>query len=596
MTTKKRFLIWNKNGDLLVDHSVELGQVVFGNEDDADVTVDGLASCSFVLEIEHSAAKLLILQHGAKPVEVILRENFLLKHGDFFVWLHPVLEEGQVRGSSKLHHALLEMITSLSSASLDKSAFRQALQQCLDRLVGHTAAQNGMLVLAQPLGFDLIAVSGIATKEAQRLWEKMPDNLTKDILRDQARVILPDSFRDKKSDQTTIYLTGIKSTAGFPLVVDQQVVAIIYLNFRSLIAELSPQLQNELVFLLDILALAVHRAMLLENLESIEQLGIRKTGDAGTIEQPLMIGSSSGIRRVYALLRRVAPTDVSVLVRGETGTGKELAAMEIHRLSSRSKKEFVAINAAALPENLLESELFGHVRGAFTGAISDKKGLIDKADGGTLFIDEIGDLPLTLQAKLLRVLQEKTFAPVGSSKTRSVDFRLVCATHRDLKQMINQNLFREDLYFRLATVEITLPALRERSEDIPLLVNYFKERFIAKHRLPDKNFSDKAMRVLQKRHWPGNIRQLINVISNILIMADNSVIAESDLSPILGMEQETSDSSDRVAPLNEAKDKWLKTYIADALDMNLGNRVRTAKMLGIGERTLFRYIEQLGIS
>lgn len=271
---------------------------------------------------------------------------------------------------------------------------------------------------------------------------------------------------------------------------------------------------------------------------------------------------------------RVAQRDVSVLISGASGTGKELLASAIHKASKRATKPFVAINCGALPENLLESELFGHAKGSFTGAVYEHQGLFKEADGGTLFLDEIGDMPVSLQVKLLRALQEQMIRPVGSSKQVPINVRVISATHRNLNTEMEEGNFREDLYYRLNVVNITLPSLRERAEDIPLLARYLLKKSAERHEVKVSRFSDDAMQLLTTCMWPGNVRQLVNVVEQCVALTQTSVIA-SHL-----VEQALSASEQRWPTLTEARDAFEQQYLLKLLKMTDGNVTRAAELAG----------------
>ncbi|MDP5030248.1 MAG: sigma 54-interacting transcriptional regulator [Paraglaciecola sp.] len=271
---------------------------------------------------------------------------------------------------------------------------------------------------------------------------------------------------------------------------------------------------------------------------------------------------------------RVAQRDVSVLISGASGTGKELLANAIHKASKRANKPFVAINCGALPENLLESELFGHAKGSFTGAVNEHQGLFKEADGGTLFLDEIGDMPISLQVKLLRALQEQMIRPVGSSKQIPINVRVISATHRNLNTEMEEGNFREDLYYRLNVVNITLPSLRERSEDIPLLARYLLKQSAERHEVKVSRFSDDAMQLLTTCLWPGNVRQLVNVVEQCVALTQTSVIA-SHL-----VEQALSASEQKWPTLTEARDAFEQQYLLKLLKMTDGNVTRAAELAG----------------
>jgi two-component system response regulator GlrR len=271
---------------------------------------------------------------------------------------------------------------------------------------------------------------------------------------------------------------------------------------------------------------------------------------------------------------RVAQRDVSVLISGASGTGKELLANGIHKASKRAGKPFVAINCGALPENLLESELFGHAKGSFTGAVNEHLGLFREADGGTLFLDEIGDMPIPLQVKLLRALQEQMIRPVGGNKQIPVDVRILSATHKNLSTEMENGNFREDLYYRLNVVNLTLPTLRERAEDIPLLARYLLKKSADRHQVKVNRFSDDAMQLLTTGLWPGNVRQLVNVVEQCVALTQTPVVA-SHL-----VEHALSASEQRWPTLTEARDAFEQSYLLKLLKMTDGNVTRAAELAG----------------
>lgn len=307
-----------------------------------------------------------------------------------------------------------------------------------------------------------------------------------------------------------------------------------------------------------------------------------------------IIGHSPAIQQVLSTIRMVAPSDIPILITGESGTGKELVAHAIHQQSRRAKKPFKPINCAGLSETILESELFGHVKGAFTGAERERQGVFEYADGGTLFMDEIGDMPAAMQAKLLRVLESGELVRVGDNDPRHVNVRLISATNHDLKKLTESGEFREDLYFRVRGVEIHIPPLRERREDIPLLVRHFVDRFASEMEKPITGISDSAMTALMQYPWPGNVRQLLNAIRNTVVMCPGDEITESTLPPELRIESDPGDGkSGSLAGLS--LDQIEKQAIRNTLRLTQGNREQAAKMLGIGERTLYRKLKEFGL-
>ncbi len=307
-------------------------------------------------------------------------------------------------------------------------------------------------------------------------------------------------------------------------------------------------------------------------------------------------GDSPAMQGIFEIVRRVAPTNISVLIEGPSGTGKELLARAIHDNSQRRSRAFRPVNCAGLTETLLESELFGHVKGAFTGANTDRKGLFEIADQGTLFLDEIGDMPLNMQAKLLRVLEDGMVIPVGSNKPVAVDVRIISATNHSLAKLIAESKFREDLYFRIKGVNISLPALRDRREDIPLLVEHFLHMAAEETGSQVDGITESAMRILVGYDWPGNIRQLRNAIRTMVVMCDRDRLDVSDIPPDIAQRRQLTGSS--AAPTNLAGvslNELEKKAILDTLTKTDGNREKAAKILGIGERTLYRKIKEYNL-
>jgi DNA-binding NtrC family response regulator len=304
-----------------------------------------------------------------------------------------------------------------------------------------------------------------------------------------------------------------------------------------------------------------------------------------------MVGRSPLMLDVYSRIRRVAPHFSTVLVTGETGTGKELVAAALHRLSPMSRGPFVVCNSTAIVETLFESELFGYVKGAFTGAAQDRAGLFEFASGGTLFMDEIGELPLASQAKLLRVLQNQEVQRVGSPAARKVDVRVVAATNRNLRHMVAQRLFRDDLYYRLSMVEIQLPRLVARKEDLPLLERHFIESFAAKYKKPVRGITRRAQALLARYSWPGNVRELENILGYACMMAERDVVDVRDFPERLrtqAAEQAAPDES--LLPLEELD----RRHARKVLERVGGNRVRAAEILGISRATLYRLLPKNG--
>jgi two-component system NtrC family response regulator len=336
----------------------------------------------------------------------------------------------------------------------------------------------------------------------------------------------------------------------------------------------------------EMLKLVIDRAFYLQALQKENRKILQNQADSPMAG---VISRDPGMLKLCRSIEKVAPTSASVMLLGESGTGKEVLARALHQLSPRAEKRFVAINCAAIPENLLESELFGYEKGAFTGAAKQTLGKIETANGGTFFLDEVGDLPMALQAKLLRFLQERVIERVGGREEIAVDVRIVCATHQNLKELASAGRFREDLYYRLSEIVITIPPLRNRVGDAALLAHHFKNRFCNQEGRSSLNFSDEAMAMIEAHPWPGNVREMENIIKRAVIMADGPQIVPEDLG--LG----DSPATDEFMNLRQVRDEAEYKAIVRALARVDGNIVRGAELLGVSRPTLYDLMSRHGI-
>jgi DNA-binding NtrC family response regulator len=341
---------------------------------------------------------------------------------------------------------------------------------------------------------------------------------------------------------------------------------------------------------LDRLSLLVKRAL------STRELALQHRALQEELEQKRqfanIIGKSAEMNRIFDVVRQVAPTKASVLITGESGVGKELIADALHHLSNRKEKPFVKVHCAALSQSLLESELFGHEKGAFTGAVARKRGRFELSHMGSIFLDEIGEIDPSVQIKILRVLQEKTFERVGGEQTLEVDVRIISATNKDLKQEIERGTFREDLYYRLNVVNIHIPPLRERKEDIPLLVAAFIKEFATENEKPVEGIDSKARALLYNYSWPGNVRELRNSIESAVVMAKGPIITSDDLPPSITADSESNYVRIQLgASMADAEKELIRANLA----ANNGNKSRTAEVLGIGRKTLHRKLAEYGM-
>jgi len=380
----------------------------------------------------------------------------------------------------------------------------------------------------------------------------------------------------------------VHSVLAVPLAVRDRVLGVLYLEAGSPGVHFDQDLLQLVTTVGNITGLAI------ENARHLENLG----GENRRLQQELsihhsMVGESKAMRDVYAFVSRVAGRDSTVLISGESGTGKELVARAVHMNSPRADKPFVAINCAAITETLLESELFGHEKGSFTGAVSQKKGKLEVAEGGTVFLDEIGELALPMQAKLLRVLQEREFERVGGTRPIKLDVRLIAATNRDLKEASRTGAFRPDLYYRLNVVSLEMPALRERRDDIPLLAAFFAARHAEKVKRRLAGISPDARACLMRYDWPGNVRELDNAIERAVVLGSTELILPEDLPD--SVLEETAASGEPVSALVEGVREAKKALIERAIEQAKGNYTEAAKLLGVHPNHLFRLIRTLNL-
>jgi transcriptional regulator with GAF, ATPase, and Fis domain len=420
------------------------------------------------------------------------------------------------------------------------------------------------------------------------------------VLADRAAILTANAQEELTSSESVV-AGQILSMLAVPMWRGDEIIGLIQADNRRS-AGMFAESDLEVALLLGSqAALAIDNATLFQRVKVAEEKARGENVYLKRREQKVrfenIIGESPAMKAVLAQLEKVIDTRATVCVEGETGTGKELIASGVHYQSQRRDKMFVAQNCAAMPENLLESELFGHKRGAFTSADADKKGLFEIADGGTLFLDEMGEMPLSLQAKLLRVLQEGTIRPVGATSEKQVDVRIICATNRDLAAEVEQGRFRQDLYYRLMVFPVRLPPLRERREDIPLLAAHFLKRYAAEYRVELPGFTQDALDGLAGYGWPGNIRELENEIQRLVIQAEpGHWIEVVDLSPRL---RKVEGTLQRIAPkkgtlkeMVEQVERWLLT---EALRENGGNKTKTAVQLGITREGLHKKLAKFGL-
>jgi transcriptional regulator with GAF, ATPase, and Fis domain len=467
---------------------------------------------------------------------------------------------------------------------LEAASLESLLDALLDALLEVTRAEKGFVI---ELGEEQPVVRAARNLEPGNVEDavsRVSDSIVRKVVQTRRALVVADASHDAEwSGSASVVNLHLQSVMCAPLTARGEVFGVIYLGNDRVRNLFDARSLETLTVFASQASLLLQNALLLrdlrrENHELREAVESRRFGE--------LVGSGPIMREVYRRIEKVAPTDVTVLVQGETGTGKELVAHEIHRRSSRSNGPFVPVNCAAIPEGLLESELFGHVRGAFTGAVASRPGRFQAASGGTLFLDEIGEMPGSLQVKLLRAIQERAVQRVGEARPEPVDIRVVAATNRDLEEDVRTGRFREDLYYRLNVVAIRLPPLRDRGEDVTVLARWFLQRYAAEFDSRARGFAAGALAAIRKYRWPGNIRELENRVKKAAVLADGPQITADDLD--LGREE-----LEPAMPLARAIEEFRKSYISEVLERNGGNRTKTAKDLDVDPRTIFRHLEKL---
>ena len=477
-----------------------------------------------------------------------------------------------------------EPLVRFSRRLLEAGSLESLLDALLDALLEVTRADKGFVIELSDGRPEVRASRNVAPGNVEDAVSRVSDSIVQRVLTTRRPLVVADALHDAEwSSSASVVDLRLQSVMCAPLVARGEIFGAIYLgndSVRNLFDERS--LETLTVFSSQA-SLLLQNALLLRDLRR-ENEALREAIESRRYGE--LLGAGPSMREVYRRIEKVAPTDVTVLIQGETGTGKELVAREIHRRSPRGVGPFVAVNCAAIPEGLLESELFGHVKGAFTGAVASRAGRFQAASGGTLFLDEIGEMPPSLQVKLLRAIQERVVQRVGESRGEPVDIRVVAATNRNLEDEVRSGRFREDLYYRLHVVTIDLPPLRERGDDVTVLARWFLQRYADEFDSRARGFAPGALAALRRYPWPGNIRELENRVKKAAVLADGPLVTGEDLD--LGQE-----GIESTLPLADAIEEFRKRYISETLERNGGNRTKTAKDLDVDPRTIFRHLEKL---
>jgi Nif-specific regulatory protein len=461
-------------------------------------------------------------------------------------------------------------------------------KQLLDLIFEVIPAERGAILLSENAGRDFSSFYTQTRQSGQPRQVRVSRTIVCQVMNENVAILGIDVPGGKFRDVQSLTDAEVHSLLCVPLAVFHKTTGCIYLDSTSSGTRFSEDHLQLTAAVAGLSAVALDNA---RRVQWLEQENERLTMEVS--QEHSLIGESARMKEIYQFLAKVAPTDSTVLIEGESGTGKELAARALHRNSPRNSKPFVAINCAAIPETLLESDLFGHERGAFTGAASQKKGRLEVADGGVVFLDEIGELAPALQVKLLRVLQEREFERVGGTRPIKVDIRLIAATNRDLAESVRKGEFRQDLYYRLAVVKLAMPPLREHKDDIPILSRHFVQKYAKRCNVKAKPVSPEAMSLLAHYDWPGNVRELENAIERALVLGSSDVLLAEDLPESL---LENAPTEELNPGKYHGKVKELKKeLILSAVEQTRGNYVEAAAILGVHPNYLHRLIRNLGL-
>jgi transcriptional regulator with GAF, ATPase, and Fis domain len=480
---------------------------------------------------------------------------------------------------------ILRRLIRFSATLLSSRDADALLEILLDEAVALTGADRGVVLVLHEGELSVRAARNVSRETLSDARHQLSETILSKVLRSCEPLLVQNALSDPEfSTSASVVDLQLSSVLCVPLGDRPPPSGLLYLGTDRFRGGFDAQALDLLTIFAAQASLLLQNAVLLDEL----RLDVRELRDR--LQQQRygeLVGACEGMRDVYRRVDKVAPTDITVLLEGETGTGKELIAREIHRRSSRAEGPFICLNCGAIPETLLEAELFGHVRGAFTGAVSSRQGRFQAASGGTLFLDELGEMSPGLQVKLLRALEEKQVTRVGDSRPESVDIRVVAATHRVLEEEVRRGAFRQDLYYRLNTLAIRLPPLRERGDDVLVLARYFLALFGSEYKSRARGFSPQALSALRKHPWPGNVRELRNRIQRGVVLAERALLRPEDL-------ELSTQGASPVLSLARAREVFQNRYIEQILERNGGNRTRAARELGVDPRTVFRFLEKQG--
>lgn len=564
----------DKNNDIVIDAS---------GVDSSHGLIQFDGTNFFFQSLSHSSVSLI---NGKKAKREALEHQAKVQLGtaEMVFHLFDIPDMDFERGTPDEQAHNYKQLLTFSQSLLEEHDIDALLENMMDIIIELTGAEKGFLLLADKNHEMQVRVARAMDRatlgDGSQLYS---DSIVRAVIETREPLIVSDALQDANfSGSHSVVNFRLCSVLCAPLLYQGELLGLIYVGNDNVVNLFDQRHKDAVTIFSAHASLIIRNALMLQDARD-DNRALKERLE--TIHFGSVIGASDAMQALYRHIERIAPTDISVLIDGETGTGKELIAREIHERSHRASGPFVSINCGAIPESLLESELFGHVRGAFTGANQARIGRFQAANGGTLFLDEIGEMPLHLQVKILRALQERVVTRVGDHRDEAVNIRVLAATNRDLSLQIKEGHFREDLYYRLNVMQITLPPLRERGEDILLIAQFLLDRYVQEYGVAQRRFSAEAKQAMLRYAWPGNIRELDNHIKKAVVLSESASLTPQDLA-LSDVEQTP------IVPLQEARDAWQRDYVRDVVERCAGNRTQAAKELGVDPRTIYRYLKE----
>ncbi len=576
----KHWPIWKRLTTIGTDSSADVIVAAGGQRVSAYITQ---AMNVYTLIIPQDSPKALVNTQSVSKHQLTDGDVFILHDTNFSFHLAEMPQQEEEKSAADNDAVLAyRRMVDFSQRIAQERDINKLLATLLKEITQLTGAEHGFLVLIED-GKPKVKVQEPSNDDSSFAQiGPMSDSIVRKVIEKKEAIVISDALHDQEfSSSLSVINYRLTSVMCTPLTCQGQTFGAIYVGNNSFINAFTKKSLELMTIYASQAAVLVQNALHINALKKRtkrlqESLELSKFGG--------IIGGCQGMQAVFQQVEKVAHADISVLITGETGTGKELIARELHQRSLRKDGSFVVLNCGSMAADLLESELFGHVRGAFAGATQSRVGKLQAANNGTLFLDEVGELPLHLQVKIVQVLQDQKVAKLGDNKSEDINLRLIASTNRDLSAMVRNNEFREDLYYRLNVVQISLPALKERGNDVLVIANFFLQKYAKIYGKDIIGLEEETQNALLNYDWPGNVRQLENRMRRAIVMCDHNRITPSDL------DIQTSATA-MVIPLADALEQYRARYITESLERNAGNRTKTAQELGVDPRTIFRHLE-----